>query len=46
MKRKAAALFLGFLVVMGAVFLVQITRAALRQEDPQGTVTVQEESRL
>lgn len=40
MKRKAAALFLGFLVVMGAVFLVQITRAALRQEDPQGTVTV------
>lgn len=40
MKRKAAALFLGFLVVMGAVFLVQIARAALRQEDPQGTVTV------
>lgn len=40
MKRKAAALFLGFLVVMMAVFLVQNVKTALRQEDPQGTVTV------
>ena len=40
MKRKAAALFLGLLVVMMAVFLVQNVKTALRQEDPQGTVTV------
>ena len=40
MKRKAAALFLGFLVVMMAVFLVQNAKTALRQEAPQGTVTV------
>ena len=40
MKRKAAALFLGVLAVMGAVFLVQNVKTALRQEDPQGTVTI------
>ncbi len=40
MKRKAAALFLGFLVVVMAVFLVQNAKTALRQEAPQGTVTV------
>lgn len=40
MKRKAAALFLGFLVVMMAVFLARNVKTALRQEDPQGTVTV------
>ena len=40
MKRKAAALFLGVLAVMGAVFLVQNVKTALRQEDPEGTVTI------
>ena len=40
MKEKAAILVLWVFSVLGIVFLAQITRAALRQEDPQGTVTV------